>query len=685
MMERDKELKQAVEDLGIYDKDGDKKEGEDEKEKKEKQEQEAANETVEEEMDPETAAILAQERKMARRAFGNLMNVATDKKGKFIRLISPRIVTLKKISSAYEELEEEAYADAEHYDDDLLATHVDRSTVLEVLREKEIELEDHEIRACVDMSSTLPGEEEGSEKRVNFVEACNRVQIQLLNCFGRDMISACYNADAGGKNRLDENGFAKILNEFLSTNLDAKEIIELKELYDDGEGNILFEECISNIVSESIQNLPSPPEAPPEAGLITTALDSIADSLTNAALSRAEAMMKSSSEPSKLGEYADRAGLSHVGRLLKRELHYLDEYAEKMATGESLEERDRRVDRQMMKDARTFDRDEYMSIMKEREEAAAEAKAAFTAEDEEDDENSPAAAQGEGEAGESKEGDDSSSSSSSTDSGGEDANAEAAEEEDDTANESGTTAVMMKEVHKTQWEKRMESLSDTVEKSALYREARKAQRSMQASNNPIIAKTREKMQQASEAAEDAREVWETSQDPLLWKLRDTADTIFGETEQGYVKGEILRIDAGFDEMEFMQELRRFMIPVVISAFMRGDLEFLRTISSGAAEAALHQALTQRKTLGHVMDSRLLAITTIDVQKYSLEHGVPQVTVMFVCQHKQCIRNAKGDIVEGSPDNVDTFQYVWNLQRIVDNPAFDWEITLFAMVNVKLLH
>ena len=118
---------------------------------------------------------------------------------------------------------------------------------------------------------------------------------------------------------------------------------------------------------------------------------------------------------------------------------------------------------------------------------------------------------------------------------------------------------------------------------------------------------------------------------------------------------------------------------------RGDLEFLRTISSGSAEAALHGAITQRVTLGHQYDSVLVAITHLDVSKMELDHGTPTITLSFVCQHAHCVRDVKtGDIIEGSPENIENVQYIWNLKRNFENPDFEWEITQFMMQFTKLM-
>lgn len=63
----------------------------------------------------------------------------------------------------------------------------------------------------------------------------------------------------------------------------------------------------------------------------------------------------------------------------------------------------------------------------------------------------------------------------------------------------------------------------------------------------------------------ARETFETSQHPMIWKMRDASDVIFSETETGHALGELRKIDPSFDVMDLVQDVEEYMIPVVINS------------------------------------------------------------------------------------------------------------------------
>ena len=56
----------------------------------------------------------------------------------------------------------------------------------------------------------------------------------------------------------------------------------------------------------------------------------------------------------------------------------------------------------------------------------------------------------------------------------------------------------------------------------------------------------------SDTAEDAREIWETSQNPLVYRMHSVYNNVFGETDMGEAIREIRKVDPNFS-MESFQE------------------------------------------------------------------------------------------------------------------------------------
>lgn len=66
------------------------------------------------------------------------------------------------------------------------------------------------------------------------------------------------------------------------------------------------------------------------------------------------------------------------------------------------------------------------------------------------------------------------------------------------------------------------------------------------------AKVRDKVK---DKVEDAREVWETSQHPLVVNVSYTVDSLMAESESGRALREIQQLDSGFDPHAFLEEMQ----------------------------------------------------------------------------------------------------------------------------------
>lgn len=256
------------------------------------------------------------------------------------------------------------------------------------------------------------------------------------------------------------------------------------------------------------------------------------------------------------------------------------------------------------------------------------------------------------------------------------------EEEQDRINATGLVAMGDEE---TVWEKRLDSMRESFRKTAPMKKLRSLRREAEVSDNEVITKLRDIKYDVEDSIEDAKETYETSQHPLIWRVRDANDALFNETEQGWAMGELMKIDSAFDEALFLEDMEEYMIPVVVEAFMKPNMALLQSVTEENAARVVFASTREREVTGHYWDTRILDISHIDMIGAVVEDGTPYVTLTFVCQHVHCVRDKKGKIVEGSESELKNMFYVWKVRRDYENPHFDWKITelgfqrLFALV------
>ncbi len=70
--------------------------------------------------------------------------------------------------------------------------------------------------------------------------------------------------------------------------------------------------------------------------------------------------------------------------------------------------------------------------------------------------------------------------------------------------------------------------------------------------------------------EDAREVWETSQHPLIYEASGIVHSVVGETEMGTAMRELRRMDPWFNLETWKADLTDHLLPDLMEAYLQGD-------------------------------------------------------------------------------------------------------------------
>ncbi|KAH7026694.1 uncharacterized protein B0I36DRAFT_161323 [Microdochium trichocladiopsis] len=230
------------------------------------------------------------------------------------------------------------------------------------------------------------------------------------------------------------------------------------------------------------------------------------------------------------------------------------------------------------------------------------------------------------------------------------------------------------------------------------REARERQRALQngGSNEPMVEDpnagtnvTLHKDAAWKEAWRDFRDqskvmqgfstmknVYNESENPLISTARSITDkfaSFFAENETALVIKKFREVDPRFQLEPFLQELREWILPEVLDAYVKGDAETLKLWLS-AAQYSVYEALTkQYLQAGMKSDGRILDIRHVDILKARmLEPGdIPVFIITCRTQEVHVYRNAKtNELAAGMEDKVQLVTYVIGITRTpedVNNP------------------
>ncbi|CAD6503399.1 BgTH12-03064 [Blumeria graminis f. sp. triticale] len=167
-----------------------------------------------------------------------------------------------------------------------------------------------------------------------------------------------------------------------------------------------------------------------------------------------------------------------------------------------------------------------------------------------------------------------------------------------------------------------------------------------------------------------------SENPLVSTARGISDRVaglFAENETARVIKKFREMDPAFRMEPFVQEMREYILPEVLDAYVKGDSATLKLWLS-AAQFQVYDALSKQYiTAGLKSDGRILDIRNVEVLSARiLEPGdIPIFIVTCRTQEVHVYRNAKtNELAAGMEDRVQLVTYAIGVTRLpedVNNP------------------
>lgn len=162
---------------------------------------------------------------------------------------------------------------------------------------------------------------------------------------------------------------------------------------------------------------------------------------------------------------------------------------------------------------------------------------------------------------------------------------------------------------------------------------------------------------------------------LTDKFSDVMGGLFSKTELSETLTELCKIDPNFDQKQFLRDCETDIIPNILEAMVRGNLEILKDWCFESTYNIIATPINQAIKSGMYLDSKILDIENIDLAMGKvMEHG-PVLIVTFQAQQIMCVRDKNHEVVEGDPDKVMRVNYVWVLCRDPNelNPKSAWRL------------
>ena len=100
---------------------------------------------------------------------------------------------------------------------------------------------------------------------------------------------------------------------------------------------------------------------------------------------------------------------------------------------------------------------------------------------------------------------------------------------------------------------------------------------------------------------------------------------------------IRQMDVGFNTSDFLSEVKS-TVPDVIKSYLLGDVESLKKMENISLEIIerMDGQINAWKSLGHVVDARLLHVSELELVEIRVLDNSPTVVLQFACQQVNCV-------------------------------------------------
>jgi predicted lipid-binding transport protein (Tim44 family) len=143
--------------------------------------------------------------------------------------------------------------------------------------------------------------------------------------------------------------------------------------------------------------------------------------------------------------------------------------------------------------------------------------------------------------------------------------------------------------------------------------------------------------------------------------------------------QVKRADRAFDEDGFVNGART-AFEWVIDAFARGDAKTLRPLLSNDVYGDFSGAIEERQNAGQVLETTLVGITEAQIIEAELQGRTAFVTIKFVSEQVNVVRDSDGEVVEGDPNHVTKITDIWTFARNTRSRDPDWTLVATRSPN-----
>lgn len=136
--------------------------------------------------------------------------------------------------------------------------------------------------------------------------------------------------------------------------------------------------------------------------------------------------------------------------------------------------------------------------------------------------------------------------------------------------------------------------------------------------------------------------------------------------------DIQAVDRHFDPDAFLEGARA-AFDMIVEAFARGDRDALEPLLAPGVYASFEGAIAERERAGETLETTIVALNSVELTGAEMQGRDARVTVTFVSEQSNTVKDADGNLVDGDPAVVEKITDIWTFARDTRSRDPNWQL------------
>ena len=136
--------------------------------------------------------------------------------------------------------------------------------------------------------------------------------------------------------------------------------------------------------------------------------------------------------------------------------------------------------------------------------------------------------------------------------------------------------------------------------------------------------------------------------------------------------DIQAVDRSFDPGAFLEGAKA-AFDMIVEAFARGDRDALEPLLAPGVYASFEGAIAERERAGETLETTIVALNSAELTAAEMQGRDARVTVTFVSEQSNTVKDAEGNLVDGDPAAVEKITDIWTFARDTRSRDPNWQL------------